>query len=355
MDFLYKNSLPSIALVQQSFNEQQNVMFALSNIFDPKYAFLFYAPLFYSFDHRIGTKMMWASVISEWSNHLLKWFLHGERPYWWIHEFNQSLQQQDRNSTLPTIEQTFMTCETGPGSPSGHAMVTACVWYVIIDGILNRKKLQNSKHRESIIDTICWSFYTLILCAVSLSRIYIAAHFPHQCLLGMAMGIAVAKILNLLETESFGLKVYLFGTFGLIGSAIMTYFTLILMGFNPHWSVERALKWCARPEHVRVDTTPFYSMMRYSGFFAGIGLGFNTKLFKCESSANCLQKRSIIALLSLIASSLIQSVPLSREMESFKLYGIVFLMNMVLPYLFIALIPFLINRIDKAVFKQKNQ
>ncbi|KAF7495371.1 Glucose-6-phosphatase [Sarcoptes scabiei] len=325
MDFLYKNSLPSIALVQQSFNEQQNVMFALSNIFDPKYAFLFYAPLFYSFDHRIGTKMMWASVISEWSNHLLKWFLHGERPYWWIHEFNQSLQQQDRNSTLPTIEQTFMTCETGPGSPSGHAMVTACVWYVIIDGILNRKKLQNSKHRESIR------------------------------FVGMAMGIAVAKILNLLETESFGLKVYLFGTFGLIGSAIMTYFTLILMGFNPHWSVERALKWCARPEHVRVDTTPFYSMMRYSGFFAGIGLGFNTKLFKCEMSANCLRKRSIIALLSLIASSLIQSVPLSREMESFKLYGIVFLMNMILPYLFIALIPFLINRIDKAVFKQKNQ
>ena len=40
--------------------------------------------------------------------------LHGERPYWWVHE--TSLYQ-----VAPTIHQYSLTCETGPGTESLHA------------------------------------------------------------------------------------------------------------------------------------------------------------------------------------------------------------------------------------------
>lgn len=50
------------------------------------------------------------------------------RPYWWIKEFG---------ARGVDIHQTPLTCETGPGSPSGHIMGSAATLYVFLRFFIN--------------------------------------------------------------------------------------------------------------------------------------------------------------------------------------------------------------------------
>jgi len=344
MDTIHENSIHAISVIQKSFNDQKNIMFLLSNIFDPRYAFLFYAPLVFSLDRVTGRKLMWVTVIAEWSNQILKWLMRGERPYWWVHEFGAS---NSSSTQLPPIEQTFMTCETGPGSPSGHAMATAAVWYILVEAMLKSRNSQGSKN--NLLNSACWAIYTFVLCCVSLSRIYLAAHFPHQCLLGMGMGVAVAMFISNLDTDRISQRGYIYGTLGMFSTAMLTYGTLLyVFGFNPSWSVERALKWCAKREHVHLDTTPFFSMMRYIGFFLGMGLGLHSRFHKSIQNVpfNAPMKGAT-AVLSLIASKAIEKIPIPSDLLHVNaIYSIVFLESFLLPYIFVAIVPYVVAKVS---------
>lgn len=312
----------------------------LSNAFDPRYAFLFYSPLIFSLDRFTGRKLMWVSVIAEWSNQVLKWLMRGERPYWWVKEFEQAQDQANSTSSLPAIQQTFMTCETGPGSPSGHAMVTAAVWYILVEALL---KNRGHHSKNSLLNRMCWATYTILVCAVSLSRVYIAAHFPHQCLLGMIIGVAVAMLVSHADTDRVSRNGYILGTAAMFGVAMLTYFLLLASGFNPLWSVERAMKWCAKKEHVHLDTTPFFSMMRYLGFFLGMGLGLHSSAHKKTDRMHMNNKvRITIAAVSVILSKAMERIPLPSNVHVNVVYGCVFAMSVILPYLFIGIVPYLV-------------
>ena len=54
--------------------------------------------------------------------------LRGDRPYWYIH---QSANFTKARGTYLT--QTPVTCEAGPGSPSGHVMANVILFVVICD------------------------------------------------------------------------------------------------------------------------------------------------------------------------------------------------------------------------------
>ena len=133
-----------------------------------------------------------------------------------------------------------------------------------------------------------------------MSRLYIAAHFPHQCFLGLFLGnnsnshsfyqvnktkpyvaflgislakqiYASPKWLNLKRNQ------WLIVASVILVTAVGTYCSLLLTGNNPAWSISQAFKWCARREYIHVDTTPFYSRTRYSGSAFGLGLGLTSK------------------------------------------------------------------------------
>uniref|UniRef100_A0A674JXV1 Phosphatidic acid phosphatase type 2/haloperoxidase domain-containing protein n=1 Tax=Terrapene triunguis TaxID=2587831 RepID=A0A674JXV1_9SAUR len=67
--------------------------------------------------------------------------LFGQRPYWWVHETGYY-----GNASTPVIQQFPLTCETGPGSPSGHAMGSAGVYYVMVTALL--PCVQGTQHRS---------------------------------------------------------------------------------------------------------------------------------------------------------------------------------------------------------------
>ena len=69
--------------------------------------------------------------------------MHGDRPYWWVHEVEAAY---NSTSLLPEIYQYRSTCETGPGMPSGHSMAMSAAWYVVVQSFVD-KVVKPSKMR----------------------------------------------------------------------------------------------------------------------------------------------------------------------------------------------------------------
>ncbi|KAJ8303895.1 hypothetical protein KUTeg_017478 [Tegillarca granosa] len=144
MDYVHLNGIEWIHYIQMNFKHSSEIMLILTQIGDPRYAFLIYFPLTFSLHRNTGIQVIWMSCISEWLNAVFKWILHGERPYWWIHE----IAKHDHIMKVPELEQYRLTCEIGPGSPSGHAMITSAVLYTMITSLV-KHKLKDYKYTDS--------------------------------------------------------------------------------------------------------------------------------------------------------------------------------------------------------------
>lgn len=268
---LYDYSIPAISRLQGSLSDAAPFMQLMSTVFDPKYAFLVYSPLAYLLDAKVGKKLIMTTVIAEWLNQILKWFLHGERPYWYVHSSGHFDPQ------LTPIKQFPITCELGPGHPSGHAMVTAAVWYVILSSLQEAHTNYQRQRKQSLelqasagLQAATWSLYGLLLAVVSVSRVFLGCHFPHQCLAGAALGLLLAKWISqrhIVAAHYVGASVLLFA------SAFGTFGLLQMLGLDPSWTIKLATSHCAKREYIHMDTAPFFSIMRYCGFALGCGLG----------------------------------------------------------------------------------
>ncbi|UYV63351.1 G6PC2 [Cordylochernes scorpioides] len=308
------------------FEHNSNVFFLISNLFDPRYGFLFFFPMLFSLSNSVGMRALWVTILAEWSNQVLKWVLHGERPYWWVHETGVY-----NSTSLPAIQQYSMTCETGPGSPSGHVMVTAALWYVLVTSVIDKYR----QHKNiNLLSAACWCFYATILVAVSMSRVYIAAHFPHQCVLGVVVGIAVARLAG--ERAPASPSHLTLAAGGLLGSALLTYGSIRAIGLDPMWSVNRAVKWCARREFIHLDTTPFFSMTRYGGFALGLGAGLGSRGRTQDSPAT--MTRVICACMAVMICRLSEMLVLPKDNLAL-FYGLAFVLNTLLPVLVVAVVP----------------
>uniref|UniRef100_A0A915EXJ3 glucose-6-phosphatase n=1 Tax=Echinococcus canadensis TaxID=519352 RepID=A0A915EXJ3_9CEST len=94
----------------------------------------------------------------------------GERPFWWV---------KSHKSANLTLKQFDITCETGPGSPSGHCMVFVAGWLPLILYI---------KHRRKKLGATLYSLLIICTIVVGVSRLYTATHFPHQVIEGSVAG-----------------------------------------------------------------------------------------------------------------------------------------------------------------------
>lgn len=54
---------------------------------------------------------------------------------------------------------------------------------------------------------------------------------------------------------------------------------LIALGVDLTWTLEKALRWCVRPDWVHLDSNPLASMMRNMGAMFGLGLGLHSGLY----------------------------------------------------------------------------
>lgn len=230
---------------------------------DPKAAFLIVFPLAFYLHRRTGVAVVWVAALSEWLNLVFKWILFGQRPYWWIGESRLFVKNP------PKVEQFQSTCETGPGSPSGHAMVTGAVWWVVVSSLAS---FLHSRTGSKVLAAIPYLFYALLLAAVGLSRIFILAHFPHQVIGGIVTGVMLGVLLNRTVPECRLLLYFLCSSMALLLGALLMYSGLEMFGIDLSWSISLAKRWCSKSEWVRMDTAPFSSLTRDAGSLLGLGL-----------------------------------------------------------------------------------
>ncbi|GLH13687.1 uncharacterized protein GBIM_18211 [Gryllus bimaculatus] len=126
---LYKFGASSIASLQSRLPNSDGFFFTITKVSDPAYAFSVLVPLAAGIHTLLAADLLVASLVAEWSNTLLKWLLMEDRPYWWVREVELT------GLRTPTLRQTPLTCETGPGSPSGHVMGATAVMYVLREWI----------------------------------------------------------------------------------------------------------------------------------------------------------------------------------------------------------------------------
>lgn len=314
---------------------------AITELGNSSHSFTLLMPLAAAFDMELACDLLVACLVGEWTNTLLKWFLMEGRPYWWVRETGiyEALQM-----TAPVLKQTTHTCETGAGSPSGHVMHATIIGFVLARWIIAKYESRSRFPRPNAgsFKTIVWTLYSAILMAVGLSRMYIAAHFPHQCILGACLGIPLASILTGKRSavcrwwKNAGRVKLLLVAFSMIGLAFGGYWLQKAIGVDPQWSVKLAFKWCQSHRHLHVSTTNVFSLVRDCGSAFGFAIA-------CPFSKRLTNKRLSIPfgiLLALLLNVAVRSVQKSIPTANVvTFYSAHFFIHAALPLLVLMPVP----------------
>uniref|UniRef100_A0A8D0GGM9 Glucose-6-phosphatase n=1 Tax=Sphenodon punctatus TaxID=8508 RepID=A0A8D0GGM9_SPHPU len=275
MDLLHSFGVQVTRYLQVNYQGSKDWFLFVSFATDLRNTFLILFPIWFHLHEAVGIKLIWVAVIGDWLNLVFKWILFGQRPYWWVHETSYY-----GNGSIPMIQQFPVTCETGPGSPSGHAMGSAGVYYVMVMALLTILQQTLLSSFQKCLHGALWATFWGVQVCVYLSRIFLAAHFPHQVVLGVVSGILVAECFQHIHSiYSASLRRYLGTTFFLFGFALGFYLLLKALGVDLLWTLEKAKKWCDQPEWVHIDTTPFAGLLRNLGILFGLGLALNSPMY----------------------------------------------------------------------------
>lgn len=160
-------------------------------------------------------------------------------------------------------------------------MVTSAVLCLVVLWLMNslRETLRQAHVlNRFIITTTIWSVLLTTLSLVSLSRVFIATHFPHQVILGTVVGVFVASAVRKHSSALLEVSQSVFYcticSIVLVVSTVASHFILSVLIYDPSISVTKAQKWCVNPSYVHLDTTPFYALIRDSGATLGLGISF---------------------------------------------------------------------------------
>ena len=262
---LYCQGLGLTSQLQHHLSEYHHHLVMFSHLGDPRYAFLVLFPYAYAIDNMLGLQVVWLASLTEWLNAILKWIARDDRPYWW---HDDKCDYSGMN-----LRQFSITCESGPGFPSGHVMSTSSLALLLILYVRGALKDTQMKRRVTCVGAV---LFMLLITLVSLSRVFIATHFPHQVVVGAVVGMATAVTVYTVASRGpptylLNKKSFLIGGF-LLAVALALFQLLSLFELNPMSSVNLALRHCERREWVHVDTTLFFAVVRDIGSLCGVAL-----------------------------------------------------------------------------------
>ncbi|KAJ1526966.1 hypothetical protein ONE63_008513 [Megalurothrips usitatus] len=330
-----------IVLLQKAFPGYDDVFHAITELGNSTHSFTLLIPLAAALDLQLACDLLVVCIIGEWSNTLLKWLLMEGRPFWWVRETEI---YENLGITAPVLKQTSHTCETGAGSPSGHVMHAAVIGFVLAQWILAKYESGSKfpRPKTPMYRKLTWTIYALILVIIGLSRMYIAAHFPHQCVLGAALGIPLAWSLTSGKSsvcqwwKNAGRGKLLTITILMSSLAFGGYWLQKGIGVDPQWSVKLAFKWCQSHRNVHVSTTNVFSLVRDCGSAFGFAIA-------CPYSKRLINKRLSIPfgiLLALLLNVAVRSVQKSIPTANvLTFYSAHFFLHASLPLLVLMCFP----------------
>ncbi|XP_030610803.1 glucose-6-phosphatase a, catalytic subunit, tandem duplicate 1 [Archocentrus centrarchus] len=351
MDLLHSWGVELAVYLQTRYSRYEGLFDLASTVADLHTTFFWLFPIWFHLRRDTALRLIWVAVIGDWLNLVLKWVLFGERPYWWVHETKFY-----RAGPVPSLQQFPITCETGPGSPSGHAMGAAGVWYVMVTALLSiAKEKQCPPLLYKFLQTGLWMLMAMVELVVCMSRVYMAAHFPHQVIAGVITGVLVAEVVSKKNwIYSASMKKYFLITLFLTSFAVGFYVLLKALGVDLLWTMEKAQKWCIRPEWVHLDSAPFASLLRNMGTLFGLGLGLHSPLLsgsKKKSASASFRIGCIVV--SLFLLQLLDGWTFSPE-NHMTFYSLSFGKNVVALLIPTTLVPWALSKIYPVKTEGKN-
>ncbi|GBP59941.1 Glucose-6-phosphatase [Eumeta japonica] len=184
----------------------------VNELANPHYAFEIIFPLVCIIDSVFAAQFLLCISFGSWLNTVMKWWLLEDRPYWWVQ--NTSFY---RDMNRPQLHQYSQTCETGPGSPSGHSAMIAMQLVLYLMWI---------SHFMNDSDPYIWG--------VGRDR----APVPKTVFRHVLSVIILA------------------------GISVITYFALKFSGLDPEWSIKLAYRWCEHPDNIRVSSLPLFALVQ---------------------------------------------------------------------------------------------
>ena len=166
--------------------------------------------VYFGLSYSLGIGLVFVTSIGSAVPSMLKMIYSDPRPYW---EFD---------------EVRAISCETGWGNPSGHAMFTGSVWVcVALLCVYSRKVV-------ACIAVLLW------IALVGFDRVYLGVHFYSQVILGWCFGVVVAGgFLEVIERtfEQRKISLRLWEVLGCHFASILLLVLPILLYYvrHPHW------------------------------------------------------------------------------------------------------------------------
>lgn len=174
----------------------------------------------------------------------------------------------------------------------------------------------------------------------------IATPIPHSSF--SHTGIAVAESFSHIRgIYNASLQRYCLITFFLFGFALGFYVLLKGLGVDLLWTLEKAKKWCERPEWVHLDTTPFASLFKNLGTLLGLGLALNSSMYRKSLKgelSKSLPFRFACIVASLVFLHLFDSLKPPSQVELI-FYVLSFCKSATVPFASVSLIPYCLARV----------
>ncbi len=155
MDAVSQWGIDLILALQRVSPGLSGAMNALSFLGREDFYLILVAFLYWCVDAAWGVQLLGILLLSDFVNGLIKWLFHAPRPYW--------IDARVR----------ALSAEASYGIPSGHAQTGTALWGLLATMIRTRW---------------AWPAALVLIFAVSLSRIYLGVHFPHDVVAGWIIG-----------------------------------------------------------------------------------------------------------------------------------------------------------------------
>ncbi|MDI6773060.1 MAG: phosphatase PAP2 family protein [bacterium] len=169
MDVIWQWGINLILTLQQHSPGLDLGMKFLSFLGGEEFFMLLIPFLYWCVDTTRGLRVLALLLFSDFTNGLLKWAFHAPRPYW------------------VDARVKALAAETSYGLPSGHAQVATAIW-----GFLARAARR----------PLAWVAAVLLVLGISISRVYLGVHFPHDVAAGWVAGALVLAAYLWLEPRA---------------------------------------------------------------------------------------------------------------------------------------------------------
>ncbi|XP_066442503.1 glucose-6-phosphatase 3 isoform X2 [Eleutherodactylus coqui] len=328
MDELHRAGVALAAYLQEHLHGTEEFWLWVTYLGDPGFIFLFYFPLAYALQHQLGVTVLWLAAISEWLNVVFKWFLFGERPFWWVYD--------NGLHDIYNLKQFPSTCETGPGSPSGHCMITgAALWPIVM--------FCTARLPRGMIRALPLILYSVLMGGIAVSRLLILAHFSHQVVAGLLTGILLGYFLQRNTPLGRSFAFFAWSSLCLLLGAVLIYWGMSAFGLDLSWSIHLANKWCSKAEWIKPETRPFSSVTRSAGNVLGLGFALHCPIFRrLPRDPQMPLSRLVGLLMSFLLLKLQQGLPLPSS-SPLLYYLLNLLRHCLCPLIVINLSPYLIR------------